>query len=230
MSYVSEVLADSPVVYYRMNEISMGPQDSSGNGNHVNNVVGTPNYGQQGGIPSDSGDTSILLSHVNPDYFTAPDHATLDVGDVFTLEAWVKRTRTGSSLEEGIITKGQDAGGLYILNDAIMLAKSGVAVIVSSTSTITDTTNFHHIVATKNGATVKLYHNAVDVTGSVSNQTCASTTAVLEIGSEFGGSFPVSAYLDEIAVYATALSAARVSAHYDAALAADITMNYAVNI
>ena len=35
MTYSSEVMADAPVVYYKLDETSGSPQDSSGNGNHA---------------------------------------------------------------------------------------------------------------------------------------------------------------------------------------------------
>jgi hypothetical protein len=39
MSYVDEVLADSPRAFYRLNEASGLPQDSSGNGLHMTWVI-----------------------------------------------------------------------------------------------------------------------------------------------------------------------------------------------
>lgn len=42
--YVSAVLADGPYFFYRFNETSGLPQDSSGNGFHMTNIVGVPQY------------------------------------------------------------------------------------------------------------------------------------------------------------------------------------------
>jgi hypothetical protein len=75
-----------------------------------------------------------------------------------------------------------------------------------------------HVVVTKSGATVKLYINAVDSTGAVVNATLADTTSALNIGRDVA--FPAQYFngrIDEVAVYPTALSAARVAAHYAAA-------------
>jgi Concanavalin A-like lectin/glucanases superfamily len=104
-------------------------------------------------------------------------------------------------------------------NDRVALGASGVAIIVSSTNTITDTTTWHHAVVTKTGATCKVYVDSADVTGSISNVTCGNGTGS-NIGQDGGGSF-ADAILDECAIYATVLTPARVLAHYRAGLGAN---------
>lgn len=211
-SYVSEVLADNPVAYYRMDETSGQPQDASGNGNHTTVTNGTPVYSQPGALGSDPPSTSIYQDGaVSFVCFTAPDHASLDVGDVFSAECWMKRTRSGA-FEEAWLTKGVNSFFCSIKNDRLHLAQQDVASIAESTVTITDTA-WHHLVITKNGSTVKLYVDGVDVTGTVTNQTLTNTTAVLATGN---GTYPIDAYIDEAAIYPTALSAERIRAHYRA--------------
>lgn len=213
-NYSAEVLIDEPVAYYRMNEPSGQPQDSSGNANHTTVTGGTPTYGVAGPILSDPTNTAITFDGVNEN-FTAPDHATLDFADVFTYEAWIKRTAADPS-EFSIVEKGTNAGSLELNNNNLMLGSAGIAVIVESNVSISDTL-WHHVVATKNGATCKLYIDGVDRTGTVTNTTCVSTATALTIASG-GGNFFIGS-IDEVAVYPTALTAARVLAHYQAALA-----------
>lgn len=217
MSYASEIAADSPVVWYRLQEASGDPQDSSGNGNHVTTTTGTPNYQQASPITSEPSDYSIDLDG-DPTYFSAADHATLDLGDVFTMEAWTKRTRTAT--EETIICKYAAAGGPYCMeilsNDRLALVRTNIGVICSSTNTYTDTSGFHHLAITKNGSTIALYFDGSDVTGTPSNQTFTDSNEGLHIGHQ-ATSLPFVGVLDEVAVYATALSSARISAHYNAA-------------
>ena len=214
--YVAEVLADDPRAYYRMNEASGQPQDSSGNSNHTTAVTGTPTYAQAGAIVTDASDDAILFNSATPDFFNAPDHATLDLADVCSLEAWVKRVGTATT-EQTIISKGSNGFFLAIENHEILFAKTAVAEIVRSTVTITDTSTWHHIVATKNGATSKIYLDGVDVTGTVTDQTLASTAIDMQIA-HFNGIISFNGYLDEVAVYATALSAVRVAKHYAAGI------------
>lgn len=217
MSYSSEVLIDSPAGYWRMSEGSGQPQDSSGNGNHTDFTSGTPEYSQVGALLSDSGNTGIkLVSAGTEEWFRGPYSASLDVGDVFTIEAWVKRSLTGI-LEQTIYNKFVGSGSLYVRNDGIMLASDSIAIIVQSTVTITDTTTWHHVACTKNGATSKLYIDGEDVTGTVTDATCTSPVSTFWIGSEHAANSPFDGSLDEVAVYPTALSAARILVHYNAA-------------
>jgi hypothetical protein len=85
VSYSSEVLADSPRGYWRMNEASGNPQDSSGNGLHMDTTTGTPIYSQTGAITSDSTATAIRLDIASSESFTASDNALLHYGDTFSI-------------------------------------------------------------------------------------------------------------------------------------------------
>jgi hypothetical protein len=109
---------------------------------------------------------------------------------------------------------------LGLITNQLFIAKTNVAGIAKSTTTITDTTTWHHLVVTKTGATVKQYIDAVDVTGTVTNATWQNgTTPDVRIGGDNGATL-YTGYLAEVAVYPTALSQARISAHYAAAIAA----------
>ena len=82
-------------------------------------------------------------------------------------------------------------------------------------------TNWHHIVATYDNATAKVYIDGVLKASTNSNVQLTANTQPLPIGRTtdnlriFGGT------LDEVAVYRTALSAARIQAHYQKANSVD---------
>lgn len=216
MSYSTEVLADTPGAYFRMHEASGLIQDSSGNANHAVGTHGAASftYSQAGGIPSDASNNSILF---NASAFGTNDHATLDLADIFTLEAWVKLN--GSGLDGGIVSKQNNAYYMRIVADKLEVLKSNAVLMSTSTSTI-PTSGWHHLVATKSGATVKLYIDNVDVTGTVTNATCIDGSSGLQIGSDLTTTEYFDHYLDEVAVYPTALSIARIAAHFNAATSA----------
>ena len=213
MSYSSEVLADSPVIYYRMNEASGDIVDSSGNGNDSTSVEGTPLYGEDGALVVEP-DDCIKVTASNSDQFVVPYNASMDVGDVLSAEAWIKRGDTSTG-ERAFFAKANSAF-LGMLDHNIFFARSGITGICTSTITITDTDTFHHIVATKDGSDVHLYIDGADVTGTVTNSTFTDTSDSLYVGAENGGGY-FTGWLDEIAIYDTALSPARVLAHYQAA-------------
>ena len=212
MSYVSTVLADSPLFLLRCQESSGQLVDSADSHNTVT-IVGTPTYNQSGGVSSDSSSRSVLFTAANPDYFEIGYSASLDIGDVGSCECLIKRA-DASTAEMALIAKDQGFF-LGLTNNRILIAQSSVAEIARSTATITDTTSWHHIVITKSAGTVKQYLDGSDVTGTVTNSTWGNGASPLTtIGDEAGN--PYNGNASEFAVYNYALTAAQVLAHYNA--------------
>lgn len=216
MSYASEVLADSPLVFLRTQDVSGDLTDSSGNSHTAVFQSGSPNYAQPGAVPSDANSKSVDINSATTDWWSIPYNAVFDVGDVWTIECWLKRATTGTG-EQTICIRDQ---GFYLglITNQLFMAKTNVAGIAKSTVTITDTVLFHHCVNTKNGASVHQYIDGIDVTGTVTNATTTNgTTPDIRIGSDAGGT-AYDGNLAELAIYATELSAARVLAHYNAGI------------
>ena len=213
--YAAEIMADGPVAYYRMGEASGAAQDSTANGNHTNAPVGTPTYGRPG--ISGDGNQAISLPGTGGSRFGVfPVSVSLQtVNDVFTLEAWVKLSALGQI--HGLISMG--VGGAYMRvnsNNKLQLVRS--FTLGMEESTVTLDTGWHHVVVTKSGATHKLYIDGVDRTGTATgDSTCVTDPSRgVTLGSDDGGGEVANAVLDELAIYPTALSAARVAAHYAA--------------
>lgn len=211
------------VGYWRLGESSAGGTGGAIDETGVNHGTysGTVVFGVTG-IPGAGGNTAVELNSADFDVVSVPDNASLDCADTVTVEAWVTRGATQGTVQ-GIISK---ATGAYLLrfnaSNQLNFLRSQTADIVSSTTTITDQTTWHHVVGTKSGATVKLYIDGVDVTGSVSNSTLADNALALIIGGDTGGGDPLDGVIDEVAVYNVALGASTVLAHYNAGLAAPI--------
>ena len=89
--YGYEVLADEPNVWYRMNEpsASFPPVDSSGNNHDADQTGGTMTAYRTAGPLANEVSLGQTFSGSSGHKF--PNGAALDVGDVFTMEAWVKR-------------------------------------------------------------------------------------------------------------------------------------------
>lgn len=214
--YSAEVLVDSPVAYWKMDE-SLGLIADSVGVNHATTQDGTPSYHVLGPITSGSPNYAIDFTRTNAEDFLVDDATALDLGDVLTCEVWFKRKSSGTGgREDHFFNKGTNAYNFVILDDRLVFAKANVSLIVSSTNTITDTTTWHHGVFTKNGATNKIYFDGTDVTGAVTNATLANTSDGLIIGSS-GAANHFDGSLAHMALYPTALSLSRVQAHYNAA-------------
>lgn len=213
MSYESVVKEDAPKGYWRLGEAS-GTEavDSSGNA-QKGEYKAAPTLGVAGAIAGD-GNTAASFAKASKQYVSVPDSATLDLLDTLTYEIWFKRASI--STLQTLLDKGPGSLIVRVLaTDKILVRRNGTANICESTVTVTDTTTWHHLAVTKAGATVKLWLDGVDRTGAVTNSTLVNTAIILSIGaSEAGSEEWWDGNLDEVAVYATALSEARVKAHY----------------
>lgn len=158
-------------------------------------------------------DTAVTFNGTSG-HATIPDAAALDVGDVFSFEAWVKRADSAITTQT-IAQKGSTGFKIGFANNRFTLWRDGTATAIAATTTTqTDTAAFHHYVVTKNGATVKIYVDGVDVTGTVTNATIADTALPLYLSARNGTSEYLNGTLDEAALYSTALSAGTVQDHY----------------
>ncbi|MDQ3889014.1 MAG: DUF1929 domain-containing protein [Actinomycetota bacterium] len=213
-TYRGTVLGDGPGGYWRLAETTGNALDETRNaagGTYANGVT--------------RGVDGALVTEPNPaarfdgldDYVSVPDNNALDVGDVFTYEAWVKRGATQGTTQR-FLHKGAGPAALgFGTSNKIVLIPGGssTTAIASSTTTITDHT-WHHIVATKNGPNVHIYVDRVDVTGPVTNTTLTNNATALNIGRATGGSGYFDGDIDEVAIYPVALTAAQVLNHYQA--------------
>ena len=219
--YDALVLALNPGCYWRMGEASGNLADSSG---HSNTAVkhGSPTYGVTGAIYGDS-DKAISLAGNAADYFEVANSASVDTGDVFSIVAWIKKAANGTVM--AIVSRPLN-GYWLILDDSnklqIWKSLTSGGCIAQSTTTITDT-NWHLVAVTKNGAAVHLYIDGVDVTGTVTNYTIVANAGVIQIGRDVRTStYPWNGSLDEIAVFPTALTAANITALYNAGIGSTV--------
>ncbi len=204
----------------RLGDASGGCVDAVGGA--AGTYTNAPTLGAAGLIASDPTNTSVNFDGTN-DHVSFADRAAFDRGDVFTLEAWIYMDAIGRF--NGIMDKGSGAYVFRVGTDnRLLLRRNSVQDIVKSTITLAANT-LYHVVATKNGATVKLYVNGVDVTGTVTNSTMVNTSIAFNIAAADAGSTDFfDGRIDEVAVYPTALSAARVLAHYQAGLVTPIVV------
>ena len=215
-AYVDAVLFDHPTGYFRLAETSgTGVNDSSLSALTGGSYSGTVYLNQSGALAGDS--NPAVRFDGSTGYVGVPAAPGLDLGDSFSLELWLKR-QSVSATQQTLVSKGTNGYQLRLsTTGALELVKQGGSTILASTSTVSDT-NWHHVVAVKDGSTAKLYLDGVDVSGTVTNQTLANTAANLGIAALSGGGQNFNGTLDEVALYPSALSSTQVSAHRDAAL------------
>lgn len=212
--YAAVVLADGPAGYWRFGEMTgttaIDSSPNANDGTYLNN----PLHGVAGALAADP-NTAVRFDGVN-DYVRVLDDNSLDVGNTFTAEAWMKRSSTTKAHE--LMVKGFQ---LTIMNAAngnqIWLRKPNVTTVARSATGVPADGAYHHIVVTKQGSgtgAVKMYIDgaAVAVVDVSPAQVIGNTALSLSFAA--AGSTP--ADYDDFAIYPTALSAARVLAHYTA--------------
>jgi len=217
--YAETVLADSPAGHWRFGEPSGTLlTDSSPNGND-GTYIGGVGLGFPDALVNDA-NTAARYDGSN-DQGRVPDDNTLDVGNSFTAEGWIKRSSTTKTHE--LMNKGASGIQLVVMNagsaNQVWLRRAGVATIARSSAAILADGAYHHVVATMNGngSTARIYVDGVDSTVTVSPaQTILNTAFPLTFGS-FGSAPATPADYDEFALYDGALTATDVTEHYTAA-------------
>jgi hypothetical protein len=212
LRYQVTCLQDKPLGLWMLNEIIGLPQDASGNGNHTSIVNGTPTYN---GVAE-----GVTLSAASNQYFSVPDSTTLEqTGSIFTIEAWVKPN--WSSTSKQILSKGANSGTLYMASgggtsyNLAGINKDYSGSMLYGSQIIPDDTNWHHLVATANGAAANLYLDGASIgSTTTSSRMTSSTTSPLLIGADTGPSTYFDGSIKWVAYYSTVLSSSRVAAHY----------------
>ena len=211
-SYASTVLSDSPIAYFRLGETSgTTAADASG---HTSGTYNAVTLGIPGALPHDS-DTAALFDGATS-AVTVADSSALRLNGAFTIEFWAK-LKTFMNTYPGLMIKGASgtANGYlvwYTSNGALHFKRNNVDI--ATPAGVFNTTAWHDYAVSYDGATVRWYVDGQAVSSrAVTFPTNAGTDQLkLGRGDRFGND-----YLDEVAIYASALSPTRVGAHYSAA-------------
>lgn len=214
-TYEEEVLADSPVLYWRLGE----PSGTNANDVSGNNLDGTyhasPTLGVTGALAGDA-DTAATFAAASSQYIEeATDSALLHLG-AFTLECWVKIA--GNPAADQFLMGRHRNIQWYIHSNGKQSINFVFGNAPDSTSAI-PTGQWNHIAVTCDGTNTAFYLNGVaDGTGTtgIAVDTGASNLAVARNNDT--SDLYLDASLDEVAVYDNALSGARIAAHYNAGI------------
>jgi len=233
MTYSAEVLADSPLAYYRLGEASGTTMtDSSGNGRN-GTYSGGVTLGVAGLLTGDANTAADFNGSTQ--YGDITDGAWMDVTTV-TLEAWIKP----DDLSALRFIVARDLGNfdgdngrfwhLRVTSDGkpeliFWASDGGSAQFVTGPTALTVGTRYH-LAGTYDGSVGRLYVNGSQVaTASASGAIpILPNAAVIRVaGSPPGGQF-FDGVIDEVAIYSGALSATRIAVHYAAGASASLYM------
>jgi hypothetical protein len=220
--YRTEVVADAPYLYWRLDEASGTTIADSGGSNHPGTLTQSATYGQTGALGSEAANKAMSFSTGS---ITA--NAAETQPDTFSVEAWVKTTSTTGGRNLGM---GNAAGAtasttvdrqLYLSPDGKVRFGVGANKTTVASSAALNNGAWHHVVGTfttgNNG--MKLYVDGV-LQGS-DKATTALKTGYWRAGAETmsgwlgnPGQYYVGS-LDELAVYDRVLTPAEVTSHFN---------------
>jgi Concanavalin A-like lectin/glucanases superfamily len=225
-TYADEVLADSPLAYWRLGE-SSGTTAVDEMATYSASYVASPTLGVTGAV---SGDTAVTLNG-STQYMDAGDVLDMGTSD-WTIECWVKTTANDwSAVAKSIAADIYGRYAIFYTGGVLyglMFWATGTGVEFGWTSNTPKDGAWHHIALTfDRDGNATLYFDG----SSVASTSIAAGSAVnmqstdpLYLGA-YGNAtatgplsgFVLNGSIDEVAIYNTALSSGRIAAHYAAA-------------
>lgn len=224
-AYGAAVLADAPLAYWRLDDAygSSTFVDASGHGYAL-----TP---AAGGIPPVRG---ALRSPNGGRYFDSANYAAMPTAlntmfpltSSFSVEAFYMLMSTPPTWRPVVCSapaKGTDQYDLRLLASCASAGVAALAVGDANSNHYLATCPFsatvgmwYHILGTYDGTTIKLYVNGVLVASTAQSINIAGVTRPIQYIGRDGYDAATAMCIDEVALYNSTLSAARVAAHYAA--------------
>lgn len=224
MTYQSEVLADSPVLYWKFDEPAgtANVADSSGNG--WAGLVQGSQTDASGTVPLVAGSaSSATCSDANGVGFIASNAGGMASPGQFTVELWFKTVATvatGDTLAARYQATGTATDWWIFFSSGKVNARNVSAGNTQALSAVAlNDGAVHHLVMVQRATTLDLWVDGAlsQSVASTATADVASPTKLLTAGGAYGASAnAANCAIDEFAFYAGALTPARIQAHYTA--------------
>lgn len=220
--FSGEVLADSPLAYWKLDETSgTTAADSSGNSRTATYSFVTP--GSASLLTDGSGHSATLIQDTGGGVNIA-SAAWMNVS-ALSVEALIKfSSAVDASNGDAIVSRYGAGGAQWLLwrntagKLAFQLQISGTGFINCTGTTTATLGTRYDVGATWDGSTAKLFVGGTQEASIAAAGSLVASTEALRIGcySNSAGTVP-GALVDEVSFYGTALSGARMTAHAAAA-------------
>ena len=221
-SYAAAVNATNPELYWRLGESSgTTAVDSSTSGKDGTYVAGTT-LGAAGSPASGPG-TAVTFNGTNG---VVLDKESWTNPQTYSAELWFKTTSTKGGKLIGFGNAVTGLSGAYdrqvvmLSTGRLQFGTNGAVRSLAETPAAYNNGQWHHVVATQGAEGMNLYVDGAKVASNPATD-AQNYTGWWRVGGDrtFGGTTSnyIAGDLDEVAVYATALTAAQVRSHYEAA-------------
>jgi hypothetical protein len=194
--------------YYRLGETS-GPVacDLAGGAHGISSGGYSP--GQPGALETDV-DTSAAFD--GSATVRVPSSATLNPTTALTLEAWVKpASNTGS---ETVVRKDRQYMLRLVDGTVVFRTWTSAGLLELASAPVLRTGSYQHLMAVFYGTGMRIYRNGSLIASREAEGQLSATDSALHLGSSSGGYDFFTGSLDEVAIYASALSSGADKDHY----------------
>lgn len=230
--YANAVAADTPLGWWKLNEMSGTTAADSGSGGNAGTY--TAGYSQMQVGPVIDGISYATKLDGSTGFINIGDIAAFRFTGAFSVEAWIKTIGVGNALVPVVAKCLHDlsTGGWAICQNTnairvLVYTAAGAPIIDFSGIKAINDGAWHHVVVTWDGTTSAnhaiIYVDGVsDQTGTAVAGTVGTPAQSLRIGSfaDAGGTFfgynGTAGNIGEVALYTSVLSATRIAAHYAA--------------
>jgi uncharacterized repeat protein (TIGR01451 family) len=222
-AYRTRILSDGPLRYWRLGEASgtvvVDETGSGVNGTYVN----TPTLGAPGALSTDT-NRAVTFASASVEFVNLNNAAGYPSGNAArSIEAWI---RTSTVAEQGIVDYGNYASGsrtffgVHVSGDGrLMVSTDSEFPVFGPAGTLTDGA-WHHVVVTYDGSALRAYRDGILMSGSPFTPGAALATSTLNRWIANTGTRTFNGTIDEVAIYARALTLAEIQAHVQAASSA----------
>ncbi|MEB3322003.1 MAG: LamG-like jellyroll fold domain-containing protein, partial [Synechococcaceae cyanobacterium] len=240
-NYESVVVGTKPLIWFRANEtevpvVNTGTAANSGSTGSAGDGVAKRyvNFQQDGALAGDANKAAGFIS--NSQNIDVPYSVALNSNTVFTAEMWVKAPPVNNGFFVPLVNRGPFAGDGWVF-----FGWNGVSTWqfrcyegttrhqVYSTSPIVPG-QWTHLVGVYDGTTVRLYVNGVEEASTngvhIANSSIPLRMAGWPNDNETGGGNFAGGFLDEVAIYNTALAPSVIASHYQNGTNASRTTPY----
>lgn len=217
LGYQLEVLSDGPAAYWPLDDSSGSTVAKNAVGSGVGTVHGGVTFGEAGVVASDPSQTAALFDG-STGYVSTNYQPTFDA---ITVEVWAKGLYADFGENTRVLAAGGAGGSgfdFYADNNSGIYLEQGGTSYKPGWGNVPFDGNWHHFALTWDGSTVVSYTDGVQTGSAAAAHGPITCTNPLSIGAYSPGGDFFPGDIAHVAVYPTALSAARIQAHYDAAL------------
>ena len=221
LGYQLEVLSDGPSAYFPLTDGPGSLTAANAVGSGVGTVTGGVTFGQPGVVASDPSQTAAMFDGTTG-YVTGP---STPAGTALTFEGWINADAVQPPAYANRVLSaggGGAAGAEFIINGSggalTFSTCDGTHTAAAATPPPFPAGSWHHVVGVYDGTnSVSIYLDGVLVQ-SVSSTVTSVPSKPLVMARFSGGGDLFAGAMSQVAVYPTALTAARIQAHYQAAL------------